>query len=198
MPLGSPRRMAESSHDRRKCRYNNDKASQVMHRSNEIIDSAISWCCGTLNQVDGECLGVRVVQGTGIGWTMAAGTCSLVLPRPASHPMHSVARQQSFFGKRHGISRADAGRWEMGFEVRSKQPDSCSHSSQTCIGPAGALPIQVKTSSSPLPQARPLLPSPISSAHVASMRRGARHHGGCVTEGPKESIFLLTHVRYIP
>jgi hypothetical protein len=72
----------------------------------------------------------------------------------------------------------------MGCEVRSKQPDFCSHSSQTCIGPAGALPIQVKTSSLPLPQALPLL-------HPPSLLRMSLRYDGVqvimVVVLPKES-----------
>lgn len=84
--------------------------------------------------------------------------------------------------------------WEMGFEVRSKQPDLCSHSSQTCIGPAGALPIQVKTSSLPLPQALPLF-------HPPSLLRMSLRYDGVplimVVVLPKEYIFLLTHLHPI-
>jgi len=34
--------------------------------------------------------------------------------------------------------------------------------------------------------------SPISSTHVTSIRRGAAHHGGCVTEGIHLSSYPLT------
>jgi len=44
-----------------------------MQRSNEIIDSAISWFSGALNKVDGECLGVRVVRGTSDGGNTYGG-----------------------------------------------------------------------------------------------------------------------------
>lgn len=85
------------------------------------------------------------------------------------------------------------------FEGRSKQPDFCSHSSQTCIGPAGALPIQVKTSStSSSPPPTLYHHSCLPHLFDALSLRCDGLRVIVVVVLPKEYIFLLTHLEYIP